>query len=198
MYIYIFFFIMSLGRAHIATAKPRRALIANHQRFQTTSCLSRAGWSLSQKSLEKTCRTCEKQKKKKYIYTHTLAHTCTHTHSSTCKLSRSSFSLTLTAQCNMLQRAETPNLLVPPAESALQGVLKKHVPGQVGRMCFTGDRLHSSDEVLVQIVMKEPRIQGQRLVDSMLQIVGLRPCLPAAKAKLQCPVRKAIVAGPIG
>ena len=65
----------------------------------------------------------------------------------------------------MLQRAETPNLLVPPAESALQGVLKKHVPGQVGRMCFTGDRLHSSDEVLVQIVMKEPRIQGQRLVD---------------------------------
>ena len=73
MYIYIF--IMSLGRAHIATAKSRRALIANHQRFQTTSCLSRAGWSLSQKSLEKTCRTCEKQKKK-YIYTHT----CTHTH----------------------------------------------------------------------------------------------------------------------
>ena len=27
-------------RAHIATAEPRRALIANHQRFQTTSCLS--------------------------------------------------------------------------------------------------------------------------------------------------------------
>ena len=80
--IYIFFFIMSLGRAHIATAKPRRALIANHQRFQTTSCLSRAGWSLSQKSLEKTCRTCEKQKKKIYIYTHTCTHlhTLAHTH----------------------------------------------------------------------------------------------------------------------
>ena len=37
IYINIYIFIMSLGRAHISTAKPRRVLIANHQRFETTS-----------------------------------------------------------------------------------------------------------------------------------------------------------------